>query len=363
MHIFKLNNDVLHAIILLLDPTSLICFAQTCHTACDISLPYLYSSVTLQGSGRLALIFCRSFLSGKAVYASSLRHLHVGSKTTRDICSQNASARNASLLADVLSQAHNLRSLKIFNLQPLVILEPRILESIIHRSREHLTTVNFHGLGDLCYTMISHMTGLRDITLSLCTKDVAEVLSPFCDSLEAVTFMFPNNLEKFFRSADRQWPHVHALTMPFQQSNQGLDVYRCFPNLRRLQLIERNRTRPDLTMDLQRVQWPTNAYFHYCRGSLFTLHVMHFSFHIKELDIWETIPTDQQELEVDALLGVVMRAKPLSLSLKFNPTRYTFAGIPPPAAVLGGLVPLLPNLKFLQIYILYTTKTFLRLVC
>lgn len=139
-------------------------------------------------------------------------------------------------LAEVLSQAHNLRHLHIEFLENLLDSEPGV--SLAIPPCRHLSSLMFTSMWDKSREIISRLQNLRNVDFQG-LDDISTVLKPFQSTLEAVKVTGSHHgvIMLAFNGID-QWPRAHTLKMGvISTSISTSPLSYAFPNLQVLRLL------------------------------------------------------------------------------------------------------------------------------
>lgn len=241
----RLDDDVLWLVMSLCSRPDLLSFMSTAHKFHRSGISILLRDVSVNQDS--VSPFCAFMLVDMNVRARLLQRLDMQIVVTRKV------KNRINTLVAIIQGADNLRELSIGNLEELLDFSPKLFDAI--RSREGMTTIDFHDAGPLCAKLLSNLRspltrinidGVRPVRI-----DWFAMITPFANTLEYIFFETTYldalaELQTIFPRVDELW-FTPAVLKPNQTIYRQLT--HCFPCLTKLYCYSAGTQGEDISME------------------------------------------------------------------------------------------------------------------
>jgi hypothetical protein len=311
MHLLQLNNDVVDSILSVTEQPSLLNFGRTCRSAYDAVIPYLLASIIFPRTKRLQLAFCQYMLADAEHRIPAMRTFRYPGYTARKLRDNDIDESALwSMLAQILMQAQNIRTLTLFNPDMLLEHDPRIVDAIVQYPL--LTTLEISSFKTLSHNMLLSLRHLRNLTISN-DSDVFPFIVPFQSTLEVLVigkvsgWRWPSRV--LSDCSVHRFLNVRRLELCGGYEIPTQIMTRLFPNLSELRLHSRCDCLLPTTLASNRSNsecWPK---LDFLRGEVLKLHDLVLSSRVRYLHV-DGRPGYQ---ELGTFIEVVRVLTPLAL--------------------------------------------------
>jgi hypothetical protein len=360
MHIFELNDDVLERIISVTNREDLLQLAATNHSAYDICIPHILSTIRLTRTPSRRMPyrvqnFCQFMLAQPTGRILHMRHFSFN-PTWLYGRQSDPHATALGLLADVLDQARNLQSFEVQSCERLLTLEPRIADALARCTR--LTRIGIDNddvysarLEQHSVAMMQRLSSVRHVNLGFTyPQNLLSVLSALPSTLSSLSFICGTGYGTVSGDVP-QWINVQQLKL-YVRVPPNMNIAHIFPNVRELRVDGDNNRQLEGDSQFSCRGW---SQLDYVEGPMPVLRLLGLEALIRELKVHSLTHNEPKHIDFDstsritAFLDLVRVASPVALTFAVD-LRSKLADL----AFFEALAKAAPVLKFLAISVTHS---------